>query len=66
MTSYETVIRHITQGTTYSWDLTTLLGLGITLPGPLREKLLQSRTTPDEAAQVTSIYTRKLLVRWLV
>ncbi|MDD4881743.1 MAG: hypothetical protein PHR30_08540 [Gallionellaceae bacterium] len=64
MTIYETAIRHVAQGTTYSWDLTALLGLGIKLPDSLREKLLQSTTTPAEAAQVTSLYTRKLLGYW--
>lgn len=64
MSSYETVIRHIAQGTTYSWDLTVLLGLGLTLPAPLREALLRSRTTPDQAAYVSALYTRKLLDRW--
>jgi hypothetical protein len=64
MTSYETAIRHIAQGTTYSWDLTVLLGLGLAIPATLRDKLLQSRTTADEAAFVTAIYTRKLLDRW--
>jgi hypothetical protein len=64
MTSFDTVIRHINQGTTYSWDLTILIGLGLAISAPLREKLLRSRTTSDEAAIVTSMYTRKLLERW--
>ena len=61
MTIYERAISHVAQGTTYSWDLTALLGLGIKLPDSLREMLLRSTTTPTEAAQVTSLYTRKLL-----
>lgn len=63
MTSYETAIKHIAQGTTYSWDLTVLLGLGIAVPEALRNKLLKGGTTPDEAAYVASMYTRKLLRR---
>jgi hypothetical protein len=52
------------RGVTYSWDLTVLLGLGIPVPRPLREKLLCSKTSVDEAAYVTSAYTGKLLSHW--
>jgi hypothetical protein len=64
MTNFETVIRHIDQGSTYSWDLTVLVGLDISLSDSLREKILQSRSTPDEAALLTSLYTRTLLAHW--
>jgi hypothetical protein len=64
MTNFETVIRHIDQGSTYSWDLTVLVGLDVAVSASLKEKLLQSKTTADEAALVTSIYTRKLLDNW--
>lgn len=63
MTRFETAIRHISQGTSYSWDLTVLLGLGLTISTPLREKLLQGRATAEEAAYVTALYTGKLLAR---
>jgi hypothetical protein len=36
------------------------------VPERLREKLLQSKATPDEAALVTSMYTRELLGNWRV
>ena len=61
MTNYETVLDHMAQGTTYSWDLTVLMGLGIPVSDHLRMLVLQSRTTPDEAAYVRSIYAGKLL-----
>lgn len=61
MTSFEIVIKHIAEGTTYSWDLTVLLGLGLVLSAALRDKLLRGRTGQDEAACVTALYTRKLL-----
>jgi hypothetical protein len=64
MTNFEIVIRHIDQGSTYSWDLTVLLGLDIAVSASLKEKLLQSKATADEAALLTSIYTRKLLDNW--
>ncbi|TCJ11753.1 hypothetical protein EZJ19_13920 [Parasulfuritortus cantonensis] len=63
MTCFETVIRHISQGTTYSWDLTVLLGLGLALSLPLRQRLLQGGTSQEDAAYVTSMYTGKLLRR---
>jgi hypothetical protein len=66
MTNFDTVIRHIQQGSTYSWDLTALVSLGLVVPERLREKLLQSKATPDEAALVTSMYTRELLGHWRV
>jgi hypothetical protein len=61
LTPFETVLQHIKQGTTYSWDLTMLLSLGMPIPDNLRIKILQSGTSAVEAALVTSIYTRKLL-----
>jgi len=64
MTNFETVIRHIDQGSTYSWDLTVLVSLDISLSDSLREKILQSRSTPDEAALLTSLYARTLLAHW--
>jgi hypothetical protein len=40
------------------------VGLDVAVSASLKEKLLQSKTTADEAALVTSIYTRKLLDNW--
>jgi len=59
MSQVETVIKHIAEGTTYSWDLTVLLGLGIAVPASLRDKLLQSTTTGKEAEYVRSAYARQ-------
>lgn len=64
MTNLESVITHITKGTTYSWDLTVLLGLGITIPAALRSKLLQSKTSAEEAEWVRSAYTGQQLSHW--
>ncbi|GEM_PF-3091065 len=63
MNEFQQVLTHIHQRTTYSWDLTVLLGLGIAVPGPLRHALLRGETREDEAAMVTSLYTRLLLER---
>jgi hypothetical protein len=61
MTQFDTVVGHVNQGVTYSWDLTVLVGLGIVIPDRLRETLLRSRTTTEDAALLTSIYTGNLL-----
>ncbi len=61
MTPFDTVIQHINLGVTYSWDYTQLQSLGISLPAPLRETLLHSTATADDAALVTSLYVGKLL-----
>lgn len=63
MTLFETVIRHIAEGVSYSWDLTILLGLGLVLSETLRRKLIQGRTSSEEAAYVTALYTRRQLDR---
>jgi hypothetical protein len=62
MTDFERVISHMQQGTTYSWDLTTLLGLGVAVPRSLRDHLLGGRTTLDEEAEIRSIYARRLFL----
>jgi hypothetical protein len=64
MSNFQTVLSHMNRGTTYSWDLTVLLGLGIPVAGPLRENLLHSKTTTVEAAYIASLYTGRLLSRW--
>lgn len=64
MTSYELMLVHVAQGVTYSWDLTVLIGLGIPVSLAFRQRLLQSRTTADDAACVRALYARKLLGRW--
>ena len=61
MNPFDTVIQHIQQGVTYSWDYTQLRNLEISIPAPLRESLLHSSTTADDAALVTALYVRKLL-----
>ena len=63
MNEFRHVIDHIRQGTSYSWDVTVLLGLGLALSTPLRQSLLKGEARDDEAAMVTSLYTRLLLER---
>ena len=59
MKSFEMAIKHITDGAAYSWDLTVVLGVGITSPDSFREKILSGKTGPEDAAYVFTLYTRK-------
>lgn len=63
MTSYETAIKHVADGTTYSWDLTVLMGLGIAIPDQLREKLLCGKTGLEDASYIVKLYSRKQVGR---
>ncbi len=52
MSTFDTVLAHISQGSTYSWDLTALLSLGVPVSDPLRERLLVGATTQADVEQV--------------
>jgi len=52
MTTLAVVLAHIAQGSTYSWDLTALLSLGVPVSTQLRERLLRGSTTQADAEQV--------------
>jgi hypothetical protein len=52
MSTFDTVLAHISQGSTYSWDLTALLSLGVPVSEPLRERLLVGATTQADVEQV--------------
>jgi hypothetical protein len=64
MTNFEMAVRHIAEGTAYSWDLTILLGLGLVISGALRDNLLVGKTSLEEAAYISSLYARKQLALW--
>jgi hypothetical protein len=55
MHALDIVLLHITQGTTYSWDLTALISLGIPVSFQFRQKLLAGSTTQDDADQLRSL-----------
>jgi hypothetical protein len=52
MSTFDTVLTHISWGSTYSWDLTALLSLGVRVSEPLRERLLVGATTQADVEQV--------------
>jgi len=63
MTPFDTAIQHINQGTTYSWDLTVLVGLGIDISAHLKTMLLQGNTSTEDAALVISLHIRNQLLQ---
>jgi hypothetical protein len=52
MSTFDTVLTHISRGSTYSWDLTALLSLGVPVSDPLRERLLAGATTQADVELV--------------
>ena len=55
MGALDIVLSHISRGTTYSWDLTALIGLGVPVSSQLRQKLLAGATTQADADQLRSL-----------
>lgn len=49
MRSIDIALSHIAHGTTYSWDLTTLISLGVPVSFQLRQRLLTGSTTQKDA-----------------
>lgn len=45
-------LTHISQGTAYSWDLTTLIRFGVPVSYQLRQRLLSGASTQEDAAQL--------------
>ena len=52
MSALNVALSHITSGTTYSWDLTTLIGCGVPVSLQLRQKLLSGSTTKQDTDQL--------------
>lgn len=55
MGALDIVLSHISQGTTYSWDLTALIGLGVPVSTQLRQRLLAGSTTQADADQLRTL-----------
>lgn len=51
-------LSHIAHGTTYSWDLTVLISLGIPVSHQLRKKLLAGGTTQQDADRLRALVRR--------
>lgn len=59
MQALDMALAHITHGTAYSWDLTTLISLGVPVSFQLRQKLLAGSTTQEDADQLRVLLPQK-------
>ena len=55
MRPLDIALSHIANGTTYSWDLTTLMRLGVPVSHQLRQKLLAGTTSQEDADQLRTL-----------
>ena len=55
MNPLEIALKHIARGTGSSWDLTTLISLGIPVSPQLRQKMLAGATTQKDADQLRAL-----------
>jgi hypothetical protein len=63
MRELDMALTHITDGTTYSWDLTILISLGIPVSSQLRQRLLAGSTTKEDADQLRALLRKKAKAR---
>ena len=63
MRALDMALSHITSGTTYSWDLTTLICHGVTVSSQLRKKLLSGSTTKEDADYLRTQLRNKRKIR---
>ena len=55
MSPLDLALLHIAHGTSYSWDLTTLISVGIPVSFQLRQKLLAGATTQEDADHLRAL-----------
>lgn len=59
MRSIDIALSHIAHGTTYSWDLTTLISIGVPVSFQLRQRLLAGSTTQKDADQLRALLRKQ-------
>lgn len=59
MRALRTALSHVSNGTAYSWDLTTLIGFGIPVSFQLRQKMLSGATTKEDADQLRAFLRKQ-------
>ena len=59
MAALDSVLSHIAHGTTYSWDLTALISLGVPVSTQLRQRLLDGLTTKADADQLLTLVRKQ-------
>ena len=55
MRALNLALLHVSHGTAYSWDLTTLISFGVPVSLQLREKMLSGATTKEDADQLRAL-----------
>lgn len=63
MSPLDIALAHIAHGTSYSWDLTVLISLGIPISPQLRQKMLAGATTQKDADQVRALLRKQAKAR---
>ena len=59
MRPVDLALSHVAQGIAYSWDLTTLISIGVPISFQLRQKLLAGSTTKADAEHLRSLLCEK-------
>ncbi len=59
MDALDKALSHISRGTSYSWDLTTLIGFDVPISHQLRDKLLAGATTKEDADFLRALMREK-------
>jgi hypothetical protein len=63
MSAVDLALIHVAHGITYSWDLTTLISLGVPISLQLRQKLLAGATTKEDAELLRALLRDKTRAR---
>ncbi len=63
MRAIELALAHISRGTSYSWDLSTLISSGVPLSYQLRQKILAGMTTSHDADDIRKLMSLQLRER---
>jgi len=66
MNALERALLHISHGTSYSWDLSTLISSGVSLPQELRQRILAGTTTKFDAIHVRDLLGNQARARRLI
>lgn len=59
MSPLDIALSHIAHGTSYSWDLTTLISLGVSVSPQLRQRMLAGATTQKDADQLRALLRKQ-------
>ncbi len=63
MRAIDLALAHISRGTSYSWDLSTLISSGVPLSYQMRQKILAGTTTSHDADDIRKLMSLQLKER---